>query len=101
MTFMAKHSLWQSEVAALRLCTDVFERLLSAQIRGGFCFLFLLKPQGMLEHAKTFEQELVCEQITCNKPQVVTQGQILCELLQNIVISLQIQSRKGGLCNDL
>lgn len=81
---MAKRSSWPSELTALWLCVDVFERLLSAQVRAGFwvwfgLYFFLLKPEGMPEHAKTFEQEVVCEEITCGKPQAVTQGQIRCE----------------------
>lgn len=54
----------------------------------------------MLEHAKTFEQELVCEQITRRKPQVISEGQTGCELFQKAVISLWIQSKKGGLSTD-
>lgn len=54
----------------------------------------------MLEHAKTFEQELVCEQITRRKPQVISEGQTGCELFQKAVTSLWIQSKKGGLSAD-
>lgn len=54
----------------------------------------------MLEHAKTFEQELVCEQITCSKPQVGTHGRVWYELFQKVVISPWIQGKKGGLPSE-
>jgi len=54
----------------------------------------------MLKHAETFEQELVCEQIACSKPQVVTQGQTQCKLFQKVVILLWIQSKKGRLSTE-
>lgn len=72
----------------------------------GFVLFFLLKPEGMLERAETFEQELVCEQIPCSKPQVATQGQTRCELFPRCAEEYNVQCRelwgaqapgKGGL----
>lgn len=60
----------------------------------------------MLECAETFEQELVCKQIPCSKPQVTTQGQTRYELFQRYAEESNVQCRelwgaqapgKGGL----